>query len=167
MIFRAPQPDDSIDQGDLIDECPISLPTFWDLDRIPQVELAESKHRVIVLTQTCDLANSKTEWAVVAPAISAQPLIDQGILTKSQVRDQVRAGRVFGWYYLPKSDELGVPELIIDLRQLHTVRLDMLRALCMRGHRKARLQTPYREHLNQHFATTYSRIGLPQPYPTD
>jgi hypothetical protein len=26
--------------------------------------------------------------------------------------------------------------------------------------------TPYREHLAQHFAVTYSRIGLPEPYGT-
>jgi hypothetical protein len=33
-------------------------------------------------------------------------------------------------------------------------------------HRLARIQTPYREHLAKHFADTFSRIGLPQPYET-
>ena len=35
------------------------------------------------------------------------------------------------------------------------------------GSRICRVATPYREHLAQHFATTYSRIGLPLPYQTD
>jgi len=33
--------------------------------------------------------------------------------------------------------------------------------------RRARVQPLYREHLAKHFADTYSRIGLPEPYPTD
>jgi hypothetical protein len=34
------------------------------------------------------------------------------------------------------------------------------------GHRRARLQSLYREHLAKHFADTFSRIGLPRPYET-
>jgi len=33
-----------------------------------------------------------------------------------------------------------------------------------KGHRRARLLSPYREHLAKHFADTFSRIGLPEPY---
>jgi hypothetical protein len=57
--------------------------------------------------------------------------------------------------------------MIVDLQQLHTVRLDLLTALCRQGKRRARLVCPYREHLAKHFADTYSRIGLPAPYETD
>jgi hypothetical protein len=53
--------------------------------------------------------------------------------------------------------------MIVDLRQLHTVRLDLLAELC----RRARVQPLYRKHLAKHFADTYSRIGLPEPYDTD
>jgi hypothetical protein len=68
---------------------------------------------------------------------------------------------------LPKNEGLGLPEMIVDLRQLHTVRLDLLTALCRHGHRRARVQPLYREHLAKHFADTYSRIGLPEPYATE
>ena len=34
------------------------------------------------------------------------------------------------------------------------------------GGRQLRLTSPYREHLAQHFAVTYSRIELPEPYET-
>jgi hypothetical protein len=56
--------------------------------------------------------------------------------------------------------------MIVDLRRLHTVPLDLLRALCQAGKRSERVQTPYREHLAKHFADTFSRIGLPEPYET-
>jgi hypothetical protein len=57
--------------------------------------------------------------------------------------------------------------MIVDLRQLHTVRYDLLTALCQRGRRRARLLSPYREHLAKHFADTFSRIGLPEPYESE
>jgi hypothetical protein len=56
--------------------------------------------------------------------------------------------------------------MIVDLRQLHAVRLDLLTELSRRGNRRARLLPPYREHLAKHFTDTYSRIGLPVPYET-
>jgi hypothetical protein len=34
------------------------------------------------------------------------------------------------------------------------------------GYRSATIKTPYREHLAQHFAVTFSRIALPEPYDT-
>jgi len=43
----------------------------------------------------------------------------------------------------------------------------MLERLIQQGKRLTRIATPYREHLAQHFSTTYSRIGLPEPYETE
>jgi len=43
---------------------------------------------------------------------------------------------------------------------------DVLNSLCTAGRRKARIQPLYREHLANHFADTFSRIGLPEPYDT-
>ena len=42
----------------------------------------------------------------------------------------------------------------------------MLNFLIADGGRVCRIRTPYREHLAQHFAAVYSRIGLPGPYET-
>jgi hypothetical protein len=167
MIFSRPADGDPIDQGDVIDDCPILWHAYWDLDRQPMVQVKEFLSRVIVLTQTCDLAQAKTIWAIVAMVFPAQKLVDDGILKSADIRGPVRGGRTWGWYFLPKADDLDLPESIVDLRQLHTVRLDMLRSLCQRRKRSARLQPLYREHLNKFFGDTYSRIGLPQQYPTD
>ena len=88
-----------------------------------------------------------------------------GILQPKTIRDQVRAHRVYGWYFLPAGT--GVVESIVDLRDLHTMPRALLEQLVQDGKRIARIRTPYREHLAQHFSITYARIGLPEPYPSE
>jgi hypothetical protein len=41
-----------------------------------------------------------------------------------------------------------------------------LQQLIAGGKRVASLAPPYREHLAQHFAVTYMRVALPEPYAT-
>src|SRR5207249_287225 len=109
--------------GDLIEGCPVlSVETFDAADPVG-VKAGVAVSHVLVLTQTCDLANQKATFAVVATVRDAQVLVDNKVLKAAEVRGPVRAGRVFGWYFLPRSTDLGLPEMIVDLRQLHTVRL--------------------------------------------
>ena len=96
----------------------------------------------------------------------AQLLVDRQLLKPATVRDQVRLGKVHGWYFLPASDAIGLPESIVNLRDLHTVSRGILEKLTSAGKRVCRIVTPYREHLAQHFAVTYMRIALPEPYQT-
>lgn len=87
------------------------------------------------------------------------------MLKAQVVRDQLRRGQVYGWYFLPAAPEpLALSESIIDLRDLHTVPRAVLDRLIAGGKRVCRLVTPYREHLAQHLMVTYARIGLPEPY---
>lgn len=166
MIFRRPPPEAPVDQGDLIDDCPLLAVASFDTQTPPSIDVEHAIGRVVVLTQTCDLANQKAIQAVVAVVLDAESLVASGRLKSADIRGPIRAGRVFGWYFLPKSDELGLGEMIVDFRQLHTVRLDLLTALCVADRRLARVEPLYREHLSKHFADSYSRIGLPEPYET-
>jgi len=167
VIYRVPPPDDPIDQGDLIDDCPVVSVVAYDPDNLAKIQVPVALSRVLVLTQTCDLANQKAATAAIAVVRDAQVLVDKQQLKAADIRGLIRSGRVFGWYFLPKNAELGLPEMIVDLRQLHTARLALLTELCRRGRRRARVQPLYREHLAKHFADTYSRIGLPEPYDTE
>ncbi len=167
MIYRLPPVEDALDQGDIVDGCPIHSLLRFDADDLDILETKTSFGRVIVLTQTCDLANRKASRVIVASVFEAEKLIQEQVFKAADVRGPVRAGRVYGWYFLPKNAEPKLPEMIVDLRQLHTVRLDVLADLCRRGQRRARVQPLYREHLAKHFADTYSRIGLPEPYETE
>jgi hypothetical protein len=166
MIYELPQPDTPVDQCDLIDECPIVwVPTFSEaLAKQPAVKI--DLERVIVLSQTCDLHHQKSENVNIALVDEAKTFLDKGTLKPADIKGPLRSGRIWGLYFLPANAVLGLAEMIVDLRRLHTVRLEILRGLCRAGQRKARLRPPYREHLAKHFADSFSRIGLPQPYET-
>ncbi|QEH36191.1 hypothetical protein OJF2_47510 [Aquisphaera giovannonii] len=156
-----------LSQGDILDDCQL---VFW-ADETSEIAEQDKPHstlaRVIILTQACDLANEKTSRAVVAVVHDAGELVRTGRVKEKFIRDNVRRGQVYGWYFLPAHDSCpSFPESLVDLRDLHTIPLALLRGLKARGKHVCRLVTPYREHLAQHFSTTYSRIGLPEPYGT-
>ncbi len=117
------------------------------------------------MTQACDLAQDKTTRVVVAPVYEAAELVAGNILKAGAIRDQVRRGLVFGWYFLPAAPlPINLGESIVDLRELHTIERRTLEYLVGAGKRVCRIRTPWREHLAQHFGTTYTRIALPEPY---
>lgn len=163
MTYRTPA-EGPLSQGDILDGCPLfalsPAADAVDLRAAP----ARWESRVVVLTQACDLAQAKTTRVLVACVHAAQSLVDAGVLKAQAVRDQVRRGLVYGWYFLPAG--AGLEESIVDLRDVHTVSRAALERLVADGKRPCQLVTPYREHLAQHFAVTYSRIGLPEPYET-
>ena len=113
------------------------------------------------------MAQTKTTKVLVAVVHEAQKLVDGGILKAPTIRDQVRRGLVYGWYFLPAANApISFAESIVDLHDLHTVPRAVLERLIADGKRIGRLLTPFREHLAQHFALTYMRIGLPEPFQT-
>ena len=167
MIYCPRDQSDPIDQGDIILGCPVLTIDGFNVADAANPVVGCTVSRVVVLTQTCDLAQGKASRVVVAVCYTAQQVVDEGALKASEVKGPVRAARVFGWYFLPAHPDFSIPELVVDLRQIHTVAIDVLADLCNHGQRVAGLATPYREHLAKHFADTYSRIGLPEPYPTE
>jgi hypothetical protein len=166
VIYQTPNPNDPIDQGDLIDDCSVAVTVGSRPDAPGTSDVELDVRRVVVLTQTCDLANTKTELAVVAVVLAAQELVDQQIFKPADIKGSLRSGRIWGWYFLPADPGLGLGEMVADFRRLHTVKLDHLRTLCRAGKRPGRIGPLYREHMAKHFADTFSRIGLPRPYET-
>ena len=57
------------------------------------------------IDQTCDLVNQKVPHVVAATALDAESLVTTGKLKTADVRGPICAGPVFGWYFLPKSDD--------------------------------------------------------------
>jgi hypothetical protein len=167
MIYTTPDTEEPLSQGDILDDCPVFgldvSSSDVDLDGAP----ARWQERVIVLTQACDLAQLKTSKVLVALLQPAQMLVERGILKSPTIRDHVRRGLVYGWYFLPAAPTVPLVESIIDLHDLHTVPRAALERLITDGKRVCRLAPPFREHLAQHFAVTYMRIGLPAPYDTE
>ena len=147
MMYTVPALDEPISQADILDGCPI-----FGLETAAGVDLEAAPARwqepVIVLTQACDLAQTKTSKVLVALVHPAQTLVEQGILKAPTIRDQVRRGLVFGWYFLPAAPApIPLPESIIDLHDLHTVPRAVLERLIADGKRVCRFLPPYRDHL--------------------
>ncbi len=152
----------SITQGDIIVDCPI---VDWKHDPGNDWSVQRFTQQVIVLTQACDLVNEKTTRVQVAVVHEAEKLVAASIVKATAIRDQIRTHRVFGLYFLPAFHSC-LSESVVDLRDIHTLPKPFLMDLILQGKRVARLCTPYREHLAQHFAVTFSRIALPHPYDT-
>ena len=151
----------------MFDGCPIfAFPLAAGDNPDLEAEPVRWESRFIVLTQACDLANPRTTRSTVAVIRDAAELVDAGVVKAQTVRDQIRRHQVYGWYFLPESSVLQVNESLVDLHQLHTLPRNVLEKLIREGKRVCSLETPYREHLAQHFANTYARIGLPEPYET-
>ncbi|MGL4551914.1 MAG: hypothetical protein ACRC33_12110 [Gemmataceae bacterium] len=167
MMYQEMPADETLSQGDIIDDCPLFVLNPDDGSIGPDAEPEKWRARVIVLTQACDLTQGKSR-VLVSWVHEAAALVADGVLKAQAVRDQVRRGLVWGWYFLPASKASPVlPESLIDLRDLHTVSKRVLERLIADGKRVGRVMTPFREHLAQHFAVTYMRIGLPEPYGTE
>ena len=86
MIYHVPVPTLSLDQGDIIDGCPILQIAKFDQRNPDSPQVSCSTHRVVVLTQTCDLANQKTQWITAAIVHDAQFLVGQNIVRATDVR---------------------------------------------------------------------------------
>lgn len=163
MIYSSLADSEALSQGDVLDECP--LINWAKTPASGASDLAVTRARVVVLTQACDLVQSKATGVLVASVHSAQRLVETGIVKPNVVRDHIRTHRVYGWYFLPKGDLLD--ESLVNFRDLHTLPKRTLEDLVVQGKRVCRVTTPFREHMAQHFSITYSRIGLPAPYETE
>src|SRR5947209_1463692 len=115
MIYHLPTLDEAIDQGDLVDGCPVALVTAFSADKLDSAQVQLDLHRVVVLSQTCDLANRKVDVANVASVFDAQELVAGRILKAADVKGPLRAGRVWGLYFLPALAEVGLGEMVVDL----------------------------------------------------
>src|SRR5258708_21141086 len=118
MIYDSPPTESPLDQGDLIDDCPVNLVRSIAADTAigPLVDFAFP--RVVVLTQTCDLANQKATFANVAEVFNVEFLIRERLFKPADIKGPLRAGRVWGWYFLPADVTLGLGEMVINLRRL-------------------------------------------------
>ncbi len=86
MIYRQPPSDARVDQGDVIDGCPVSNVEDFDQKTLTAFEFEYSIERVVVLTQTCDLANQKVRHAVIAVVHDANDLVATGQLKPADIR---------------------------------------------------------------------------------
>lgn len=160
MFFQPPS-GSPLSQGDVFLNCPL---IFWECSENDGGLVRKPKEldaTVVVLTQSCDLANKKSTRIQVAVVHETRFLVENKVLKAKTIRDNVRLFKVFGWYFIEQSEYLN--ESIVDFRDLHTVSRLLLDEMVKDGSRICSIETPYREHMAKHFADTFSRIALPNP----
>jgi len=158
---------DRLEQGDLLFHCPLPLllSATETLEEEAELLVDIEYHDVVVLTQSCDLANDKVQHVVLCPHFDVKSIseINPDLARKGQL-DSVRKGAQYRYLLLNDCPD-ATPPLgirIVDFGRPFSLPKAFLQSLASSQPGRPRLRSPYREHLSQGFARFFMRVGLPQ-----
>ncbi len=157
-----------LQQGDLLAGCavPVVKEDFEPSDAAGDIQVEERD--LIVLTQSCDLSNSKTLVAALCPYFTVAEFesVNTDFKKKGQW-EQVRKGRVEGLHMLasPTQPDNNRVAVVIDFRQIFSLPVPYLQRHADSLGDRQRLNSPFLEHLSQAFARFFMRVGLPVSIP--
>jgi len=153
-------------QGDVINSCPIVVPSH--AIELGKVSAEVIEYDVVVMSQSCDLVQKKLNLVLVCPFYHLSEFENRSDFFKSKKgKEALRRGDAPGYHLLNKC-ELGGFEtdyLVLDFRSVYSVPFDFLMDLAKSRGDRLRLLPPYREHLSQAFARFFMRVGLPVDIP--
>lgn len=160
-------------QGDILANCPVVVPAP-DLDpeeltregRPARIEVRD--HDVVVMSQSCDLANDKLQWVQLCPIFGTEELVAQDPSFRSpKTMEALRRGNLNGFHLLKACELQGFEcsNRIVGFRDIYGMPREFVRRFAQRQGRRIRLLPPYREHLAQAFARFFMRVGLPVEVP--
>jgi len=167
--FRPVVEGDEIQQGEIVESCPIFLPPP-DLDIQKQLDSYTLKYEerdVIVMTQSCDLVKElgKIKEVMLCGLWFYSEFGETG-LGKDKL-EEIRKGRKPEYHILNKCEINGFKKefRVIDFRKIYSLPIDYFREIVKTKSPRLRLLPPYREHLAQSFARYFMRVGLPVDIP--
>ncbi len=178
--YEPVEPDVPLLQGDIISDCPI---IGWS-DKPVESAAAEAlkKHAdafiadVVVMTQACDLEQSKVKNVVLCPHRALEdykPKWEESMKRQNQEPskrawtrhyENLCGGSLWNLAILNCESDgpLQTAHRVVDFYEVYTVPRQFLESfLAERGEQRLRLRPPYREHLSQAFARFFMRVGLP------
>jgi hypothetical protein len=120
---------------------------------------------VLIATQTCDLANSKIESALVVRAMPiAEFEQDNPQYRQRKNWNSVAQGRNAALHLLPSPDNTSSHDgaWVVDFREVYSIPIPYLRAHVMALGSRHRLCSPYLEHFSQSFGHFFMRVALPE-----
>lgn len=160
----------ALEQGDILFRCPVFVPVLPTFP-LPEGEgpLIDIQYfDVLVMTQSCDLANGKIPDVILCAHwdVEGGKKHDTS-LSKGNALAEIKGGRRPRYTLLNRSDLLDPPLglRIVDCGKVFCLPLDFVQALAVHQGPRLRLRSPYREHLSQAFARFFMRVGLPQDIP--
>ena len=182
-------PDTPLTQGDLIFNCPIVAwaPGPVNLEGADESEALKGATSAIVadtvvMTQACDLEQSKVENVILCPHVSLSEHRsawerDMGATNQNPTPkawsghcERICDGFIFNIMMLNSCETniLSIDIRIVCFHEVFTVPVSFLESLItQRNVPRFRLLPPYREHLSQAFARFFMRVGLPTPIQKD
>lgn len=156
-----------LEQGDILPAFPLLLPAS-DLAypfEAEEVRLTQRFYDVIVLSQSCDLANDKISEVILCPHWDLEQIsqLDPSLAGKGG-REAIIKGNRPRYTMLAASDITAMPMgvRIVDCGRIFCIPKGFVRQFAAVQGKRLRLCPPYREHLSQAFARFFMRVGLPQ-----
>lgn len=178
--YRAVGKDTAVMQGDIIRNYPVfvSPADILNIKGGEQGDADVEYYNVIVLSQSCDLEQNKTDMVLVCPILPLNKFIEKNKesfppdLANKKKRDRMKKtldmlanGNFIGACLL---DECNLPELqadplVVDFKGVQSTHLTSLKDFIERSEdKRIQLLPPYRERLSQSFARFFMRVGLPR-----
>lgn len=171
----------TLEQGDLIEACPILKPP-QALAPGGEYAIDVEEFDVVILSQSCDLTHDgKITNVLVCPYYPFRAYaLERYAVEKTRDANKALTGKLLISYYeelrkgqQPNFHLLQGPGdsfqagdyLVVDFRNVYAVHLAFLRQYLAELPRRPRVLSPYREHLSQAFARFFMRVGLPQDLP--
>jgi len=159
---------EEIQQGDIIERCPVFRPRNANLDNPGERGYFDWDDRdLVVMSQTCDLVQEHEKVKdVLLCALWKKSEFTSGHLSTAKGLEEARRGSLPAFHLL---DRCTVSPFERELRIVEFHRTYSLPIVFLRQRAKRephlRLMTPYREHLSQAFARYFMRVGLPMDIP--
>jgi hypothetical protein len=153
-----------LNQGDYLDSCPvlIVLDSFNPIIGKESEVIVEDRN-LIVMTQSCDLAQNKAKVVALCPIYTLNEMSAKNPhYTNKKNWESVRQGRIEGWHMVAGLTGINNDEaLVIDFRQIYSLPIDFLKKFSRESKKRKKLRSPYLEHMAQSFARFFMRVGLP------
>lgn len=151
-------------QGDYLPNCLIPLfhPDFGASDAVEDVIV--NNDNLIIVTQSCDLANAKIGLVALCPIHSLPQFEEVNPRFKKRGEwEAVRKGRIEGLHMLasPTHPENNREALVVNFREIFSLPFGYLTRHAQSLGERWRLQSPFLEHFSQAFARFFMRVGLP------
>jgi len=130
--------------------------------------LSVGEQTLVIVTQSCDLENSKIELVALCPAYTLPEFEEHNPKFKTKGRwEEVRKGRVEGLHLLgsPDNPDDNKGALVVDFGQIFSLPPAYLEKKAEAAGTRLRLDSPYLEHFSQAFARYFMRVGLPSQIP--
>jgi len=159
--------DSSLRQGDYISDCPV--PIFAEIPTekskiTPKVKV----YNLIVVTQSCDLANEKVPFVALCPIYLLEEFEESNPkAAKKGFWEQVRRAKIEGFHLLSpfQNPENNRECLVVDFREIYSLPFEFLTKHADTIETRWRLRSPYLEHFSQAFARFFMHVGLPANIP--